>query len=117
MSEAFEMTQIQEGKQVSANVCVGYLWFGNTEGQYRPTSLSISYGALVPASVQEDESSDRIWGLGEAAESALLELEPVATAPRPTFTHITDNWPVNQNGTLSGPMAGKRPPAGPVAAI
>jgi hypothetical protein len=69
------------------------------------------------ANTEEDESSDRTWELEEVRESALAQLEPVAAAPRPTLSHITDDWPVNLNGTLPGPMAEKRPPAGPVAAV
>jgi hypothetical protein len=47
----------------------------------------------------------------------LDEVEPVETEFEPTLTHITDDWPFNLNGTLPGPMAGKRPPARPVATV
>jgi hypothetical protein len=94
---------------VSTNVCVGYLWFNATDGLFCQASPSLSYGAFVSANTQEDESPDRTWELEEARESALAQLEPVATAPRPTLMHVTDGWPDNLNGTLHGPMAGKRP--------
>jgi len=71
--------------------------------------LHVTHGGAVSVSTMEAESPDRFRGLGGSYPTALVELEPVAAVPRPALMRTPAARPVWANGTLPGPMAGKRP--------
>jgi len=93
---------------MSTNSNVGYLSFSVTEGPFCQASLTDD--AFASAITIEDESPDRFRGLvGGSGMSATVEWEPVVTASRPVRIQTPAGWPVYENGTLPGVMAGKRP--------
>jgi hypothetical protein len=102
---------------MSSSVCVGYLSFGATEGQFCvPTT---SYGAVASFSQMAAESWVRNRGLGGIALAALVELEPAEGEPRPALTWqpaARSDWG-DDLLLLPGVMAGKRPASMPLGSI
>jgi hypothetical protein len=102
---------------MSTSFCVGYFSTSATEGQFCQASLSLSRGAVASAGTMEDESPDRLRGLGGSRASASVEWEPVAAVPRPFLMQTPAVRPGYLDGTLPGVMAGKRPAARLVGSI
>ena len=92
---------------MNRRVVVGNLPSSASEHQLR--RLHATHGEAVSVSTMEDESPDRFRGLRGSDLSALVEFEPVAAVPRPALMRTPAARPVWANGTLPGPMAGKRP--------
>ena len=98
---------------MSTSVCLGYLSFSTTVGQFRQPSAS--YGAVASVSKMGAESWARNRGLGGLALAALVELEPAVGEPHPALTWAPAARSVRSNDLLPGVMAGKRPAPRPFA--
>jgi hypothetical protein len=92
---------------MSTSVCLGYVSFSTTVGQFRQPSMS--YGAVASVSQMGVKSWARDRGLGGLALAALDELEPAVGEPHPALTWKPDEWSIWGCDMLPGVMAGKRP--------
>jgi len=92
---------------MSSSVCLGYLSFSTTVGQFRHPSPS--YGAVASASKMGAASWVRNRGLGGVALAALAELEPAVAEPHPALMWKPATRSACSNDLLPGVMAGKRP--------
>jgi hypothetical protein len=96
---------------MSTSVCLGYLSFSTTVGQFRQPSAS--YGAVASVGKMA-ESWVRNRGLGGVALAALVELEPAVAEPHPALMWKPATRSVCSNDLLPGVMAGKRPARLPI---
>jgi hypothetical protein len=78
-----------------------------SEGQF--CRLRATYGEAASLSTVEAESPVRYRGLGGLYNPARVELEPVVSEPERATKQSPATFPVWENGTLPGIMAGKRP--------
>jgi len=92
---------------MGTSICVGYLSFIATEGQFRQPS--VSYGAVASVSKLGTGSPARNRGLGGLALAALAKLEPAVAEPQPALMRTPPTRPVWSNDLLPGVMAGRRP--------
>ena len=92
---------------MSTSVCLGYVSFSTTVGQFRRPSMS--YGAVASVSQMGVESWARNRALGGPALAAFAELEPAAKEQHPALTWKPAEWSIWGCDMLPGVMAGKRP--------
>ena len=106
------MTASLEVVGMSTSVCLGYVSFSSTVGQFRQPS--VSYGAVASVSKMGVGSWSRNRGLGGLALAALVGPVPAVGESHPVLTWKPAARSVWNDDLLPGVMAGKRPAPSPI---